>query len=261
MFVRKQSNGELILIGQTDHSRFVGQLSAHWGNRDFARPEPYESVARAATFHDFGWLRYETNPLLDTNSGEPYEFRQIPFSQTQLDNYQWCIDWLSGVDAYSGLLVGMHRTGLWKGRYGKITHPGARYNPQGIRPEIQAFIDRNESRQERERTVVSQDNIWCNYHLLQIWDLLGLYFCCQEPYDDYIEPVPVDYSHESTGVRVTMKPLSAKEVSFEPFPFDARGLKVQIVYKRLPKASFADLESFRAAYFKAEPSVLEYVLV
>lgn len=29
MFVRKQSNGELILIGQTDHSRFVGQLAAH----------------------------------------------------------------------------------------------------------------------------------------------------------------------------------------------------------------------------------------
>jgi len=36
MIVRKQPNGELILIGQTDHSRLVGQLAAHWGNRDFA---------------------------------------------------------------------------------------------------------------------------------------------------------------------------------------------------------------------------------
>lgn len=261
MFVRKQSNGELILIGQTDHSRFVGQLGAHWGNKEFARPEPYESVARAATFHDFGWLRYETNPLLDTNTGEPYEFRQTPFSQKQLDSYQWCIDWLSGVDSYSGLLVGMHRTGLWKGRYGKIAHPGAKYNPQGIRAEIQEFINRNEAWQERERVAITPEMIWVNYHLLQVWDLLGLYFCCQEPYDDYIEPVPVDYSAGSTGVRVTMKPVSAKEVSFEPYPFDARGLKVQISCKRLAQTSFADLESFRAAYFQAEPAVLEYALV
>jgi hypothetical protein len=25
---------------------------------------------------------------------------------------------------------------------------------------------------------------------MQVWDLLGLYFCCQEPYEDFVEPVP-----------------------------------------------------------------------
>ena len=48
MIVRKQPNGELILIGQTDHSRFVGQLAAHWGNNEFAAPEPFDSMVRAA---------------------------------------------------------------------------------------------------------------------------------------------------------------------------------------------------------------------
>ena len=106
MFVRKLANGELILIAQTDHSRFVGQLAAHWGSSDFASPEPYDSVSRAATFHDFGWLRYETSPLIDVETGEPYEFRKTPFSQAQLDSYQWCIDWLGGIDRYSGILSG-----------------------------------------------------------------------------------------------------------------------------------------------------------
>ena len=46
VIVRKQSNDELILIGQTDHSRLVGQLAAHWGNDTFAVPQPYTSMAR-----------------------------------------------------------------------------------------------------------------------------------------------------------------------------------------------------------------------
>ena len=63
MIVRKNPAGSLTLVGQTDHSRFVGQLAAHWGNHDFAAPAPYDSVVRAATYHDYGWLQYETRPL------------------------------------------------------------------------------------------------------------------------------------------------------------------------------------------------------
>lgn len=71
MIIRKGDGPGLVLIGQTDHSRFVGQLAAHWGNREFAKPQPYTSVVRAATFHDFGWLRYETSPLLGAAAGSP----------------------------------------------------------------------------------------------------------------------------------------------------------------------------------------------
>jgi len=63
MIIRKDPSGALTLIGQTDHSRFVGQLAAHWGSRDFEAPKPYDAVVRAATFHDYSWLRYETSPL------------------------------------------------------------------------------------------------------------------------------------------------------------------------------------------------------
>jgi len=63
MIIRKDPSGALTLIGQTDHSRFVGQLVAHWGSRDFEAPKPYDAVVRAATFHDYSWLRYETSPL------------------------------------------------------------------------------------------------------------------------------------------------------------------------------------------------------
>ncbi len=261
MIIRKQPNGEVILIGQTGHSQLVGQLGAHWGNAEFERPKPYDSVARAVTYHDYGWLRYETSPLIDPESGEPYEFRKAPFSQAQLDSYQWCIDWLTGIDRYSGLLVSMHRTGLWNGRYQTIEHPSGKYNPQGLRPEISELISRNEARQEQELASLDRDEVRVNYHLLQVWDLLGLYFCCQDPYDDYIEPVPVSYSDKGKGVRLTMKPAGGGRVAFEPYPFDARPVRVQITYKRLPRTSFPDLEAFRRAYFQAETELLQYELV
>lgn len=261
MFVRKQSDGKLLLIGQTDHSRFVGQLAAHWGNGDFDPPRPYESVVRGVIYHDYGWLRYETQPLVDPKNGEPFEFRQTPFSQAQLDGYQWCIDWLGSIDRYSGLVAGMHRTGLWRARYQKITHPAPRVNPQGLRPEIEEFITRNEKRQKEERSAIGEEQVWFNYHLLQVWDLLGLYFCCQDPYDDHIEPAPLRYSEPNRTVRLTMRPVGQNRVAFEPYPFNVRPLKVQIACKRLPQASFPDAETFRQAYFQAPTGLLEYDLV
>src|SRR5262245_14966465 len=144
MIVRKQDSGELLLIGQTDHSRFVGQLAAHWGNDTFAVPNPYDSMVRAASFHDYGWLRYETGPLINPETGVPYAFLDLPFPASQLASYQWSLDWMADIDAYSGLIVNMHRTGLWRQRYGTIRHPQG-YNPRQLGDDIQEFVKRNEA--------------------------------------------------------------------------------------------------------------------
>src|SRR5215471_10680138 len=101
MILRKLDDGGALAITQTDHSRLAGFFAAHWGNATFAAPNPYESVTRAAVFHDFGWLRYETRPEVDPASGEPYTFISLPFTAEQLEAYQWCVDWLAEVDPYS----------------------------------------------------------------------------------------------------------------------------------------------------------------
>jgi hypothetical protein len=262
MIIRKDPAGSLTLIGQTDHSRFVGQLAAHWGNRDFAAPTPYDSVVRAATYHDYGWLQYETRPLTNPETGEPYPFLGVPMTDRQLAGYQWALDWMTDIDPYSGLVVSMHRTGLWRSRYGKIKHPAGRYNLTTLSPEVQAFIARNEKRQEELRTSLDAKGSWINYRLMQVWDLLGLYFCCQEPYEDFVEPVPVSYAGgDDDGVRMAMKPVGPRRVEFAPYPFDVRPLRVQLTLKRLPQASYPDVEAFRRAWFGAEVSVEEFELV
>lgn len=260
MIVRKQPDGQLLLIGQTDHSRLVGQLAAHWGNESFASPQPYDSVARAAAYHDYGWLSYETAPILLAETGETPEFRQVPTSASQLASYQWCIDWLSGIDPYAGLMVGMHRTGLWRSRYETIKHPQNFTRKLG--PEIENFIAANEARQERERKALNAQRLWTNYRLLQVWDLLGLYFCCNEPDEDYIEPVPLGYDDDrKDGVRLVMKPVSNRKVAFDPFPFDRRSCQVQLSYRRLPATTYGSLDAFRRAYFQAPIELFSFELV
>jgi hypothetical protein len=263
MIVREVPDGSLMLIGQTDHSRFVGQLAAHWGNESFAPPQPYESVVRAATYHDYGWLRYETSPLLDGESGKPYPFLRAPMSQEQVDGYQWCVDWLADIDRYSALLVSRHRTGLWRARYGTIDHP-AGYNVTTLNPAAQQLLDRNEAWQAETLGAMNESErgqLATTYALLQVWDLLGLYFCCQEPCDDYIEPVPMSYADDAERTRLTMTPRSATEVAFDPYPFDARPLTVQLNCKRLPTTRFADQTAFRKAYFQAPTELHEFTLV
>jgi Protein of unknown function (DUF3891) len=260
MIIRKDSNDQLLVIGQTDHSRLVGQLAAHWGNADFAAPRPFESVVRAATFHDYGWLRYETSPLIDPDSGEPYQFLKVPLTATQLAGYQWSLDWMAEIDPYAGLIVSMHRTGLWRGRYQTIKHPSG-YNIKTMSPDIEAFLVRNETWQQGQRAQRNHDEVWTNYRLMQVWDLLGLYFCCQDPYEHYTEPVPTGYgSGDDSGTRLTMKPAGPRTVAFDPYPFDVRPCRVQLTYKRLPAATFPSLEAFRRAYFQAGTQLMEFEL-
>ena len=259
MIFRKLPDGDSMVLTQTDHSRLAGFLAAHWGNDTFAPLQPYESVTRAAVFHDFGWLRYETRPEVNPETGEPYTFINIPFRPEQLEAYQWCVDWLASVDPYSALLVGMHRVGLWKSRYDTIRYPAWRYAGVKYPDEINQFIDRSEPVQERERETIGGDTIWTNYRLLQVWDLLGLYFTMGEPYEHAVEPVPTVYDGDlQSGVRMSMRPLGDCRVAFDPYPFDIRPLQLHIPYRHLDRSSFENSDEFRRAYFQAVPELLTY---
>jgi hypothetical protein len=260
VIVRKMPNGDLLLITQTEHSRLVGQFAAHWGNATFATPKPYESVVRAAIFHDFGWLRYETAPLFDAEKGETPGFRDVPTGETRLAEYAWCTDWLLAGDPYASLIVNMHRTGLWRSRYGKIAHPTYYTSPPTLKPEIKAFADQAEARQERERAAFDEHEVWTNYRLLQVWDLLGLYFCCAEPVSDYIEPCPIGYGGDS-GVRLSLTPAGPGQVAFAPFPFNERPCRVQVTGKRLPQSRYSDRDAFQRAWLQAPTTLMEFELV
>ena len=78
---------------------------------------------RAAALHDHGWLQYETEPSYDPVGKMTPSFFQTKNDERQLAAYGWAIDWLTAIDPYAGLLIGRHRTGLYRGRYGAVAAP------------------------------------------------------------------------------------------------------------------------------------------
>lgn len=260
MILRGNRDNESILVAQTDHSQLVGQMASHWGNNQFESLRPYDSVVRAAIYHDYAWLLYETSPRVDPNSHQPYGFLQLPLKKPQLDSYQWALDWMKAIDPYSALLMSKHRTGLWKSRYGTIRHPQG-YNLSNPAPEIEEFIAMNEKWQKKIETDFDPQIFEANYRLMQVWDLLGLYFCCHEVSEDHIEPVPVSYSLAADGdVSMKMTPLGATKVKFDPYPFNVRPLKIQLRYKLVAPGPFEDDLAFRRAYFQASNELVEFEL-
>ncbi len=206
MIVRYDSDGTIVMINQTDHAHVSGLFAAHWGNETFEVPRPYELVVRGTTYHDIGWLRYETSPQLNPETGKTPTFAQVPKDKQMLDAFEWAGDWLSSIDPYAGLMFSKHRTGLWQSRYGVVTHP-----PTGrggtLPPAIAEFIARSEAKQKQAAEQFDAKEFATNYNLLQVWDLMSLYICTTEVIKpDVIDPVPLGYS-QAKGVPMNLTPL------------------------------------------------------
>jgi len=259
MIVRDGPDGSLILIAQTDHAKLSGQCAAHWGNGDFARPQPYEAVVRAAMFHDSGWYDYEASPSVAPETGRPLNFMQVTWGKPQRRAFEWAIDWMTRIDPYSGLLVSKHRTGLQRGRYGKVAHPKF-FNTQNLPEDNEDFLARNEAAQAEQLRNYNETEFWTNYQLLQAFDLVSLFLCNKDIVDDYIEPVPTSYNSKSQPVRLTLKTIEANRIAVDPFPFDLSPLRVQLIRRRIDRNSFPDQASFREAYFKTTPEAVDFVL-
>ncbi|MDB5643689.1 MAG: hypothetical protein JWN07_3006 [Hyphomicrobiales bacterium] len=261
MIVRPQPDGSLILANQSDHAKLSGVLAAHWGNAKFAAPEPRESFVRAAAFHDCGWFSYETRPNYDLERKAPPNFPQVPLDTQQLAAFQGGLDWLWGIDAYAGLLVSRHRTGLWRNRYGAVAHPPAP-PPRVLTGEVEDFIAHNERKQEDAIAALDGARFRVNYQLLQMLDLMSLFVCTSDPREDRLEHVPTSYAGDGKdGLVMTLAAQGDGRVKVSPFPFDRPEVEAAFVYRHLPAQDFASQEAFRIAYFGAAPKVMTFTFV
>ena len=261
MIVRTLDDGSLIMINQTDHARRSGMFAAHWGNASFEAPRLRDSCMRAAALHDHGWLQYETEPSYDPVAKSTPSFFQTKNDERQLAAYGWAIDWLTAIDPYAGLLIGRHRTGLYRGRYGAVVSPVS-VSRQRNDPMLDEFVARYEAKQERALESFSRAQFVVDYQLLQFWDLFSLALCLREPREEVFSFVPPDYQGDgATGVTITMKPLPNGDIELSPNPFDEPGRVMGYAYRHLPTADYPDIAAFRRAYFGAEPRLMKFRFV
>lgn len=264
-----RAGGALRLVHQVEHGRVAGVLAAAWGNERFAAPDPREPVVLAATRHDEGWRAWDARVLFDELARRPLHFLDIDAAE-HIRLYRQGVERVSLADVYAGVLVGMHWTGLYRGRW---SAPGAaarlgrdchdrRLQDDVVRAEEERWIGaRAQAWTRDEPRSVFETRLWQHYDLLQVWDLLSLYLAVMPPDSTSAGP-PVPWGPqlrdlEHPGRAVTLPAVAARPggeriqltaslpfpgvVALDPFPF-AGPLSVDLEETVLPDRTWGAAE-------------------
>jgi hypothetical protein len=249
MLVRDAGDAWQIVL-QTDHADLSGQLAAAWGGPGFARPEPYAPLRRAARRHDDGWATWEQAPRLDAD-GAPQSFTSVP-APVHLAFYRAGVECAAEEDPAAGLLVSMHMSGLYRQRYDVMPSP-VRSLPDDERDLVDAFVEQEEDRQVALRRLLDADEAWrwTSYALLQVFDVVSLYFGLADvevgsrEARGACEGVPT--TEGGDPVRIAIEPLGPWRVRFDPYPFaqDSAAFTLRRRLLRKPARPWADEDAFR----------------
>src|SRR5215475_10193556 len=205
----------------------------------------------------------ERTPLR-TPGGDPF------LEPVELRAYARNVEWLSSQDPYAGLLVSMHRTGLWQNRYQTFTSPKGRLRERS--PEVKTVMQQLEAKQQEEKKSLSlssptfENDLWFNYRALQIYDLLSLYFCCDGYSDDdhfkeeRLAPIRLSYDNQ-TEVELRIIPAGVRSVRMEPYPFDIAPLTVSARARSIPSGTYGSEEACLEAYHKAPRRLLSFEIL
>jgi len=234
------------LVLQPDHADLAAQLAAAWGGPGFARPEPFAPLVRAARRHDDGWAVWERAPRLDAG-GAPQSFLTVP-APIHLAFYRAAVEAVCEEDAHAGLLVSMHMSGLYRERYGVMPSP-PRALPEEERDLVDAFVQQEEDRQVALRRALDVDEAWrwTSYALLQVLDVVSLYFGLADVEtgaSGACEGVPT--ADGGAPVRIAIEPLGPWRVRFDPYPFAVDPAPLTLRRRLLRKGAWADDDAFRA---------------
>jgi len=266
------------MITQNDHGDLAGQFAAHWGNEEFARLRPYSSMVLAAEAHDNGWWDWDVYPSVDDN-GIPLPFTRTP-REIRSQFYGKGIDNVITRDLYAGLMVSMHGVGLSQKRYGTMPSMVDRQDEFSQRfigdrePTHKGMLDKIR-KMEQYAGMDSQEQIWFNYLMMQVFDRLSLFFCSNFDlttvpatgahtegkgyYGPSIKPTPVRPGQEDGEIKLRV--AAQKTVVVEPYPFDESPLRVTVRGKLIPKINYKSQEEFRETYGKAQRELFEFNLL
>jgi hypothetical protein len=151
----------------------------------------------------------------------------------------------------------MHHTGLAQNRYDVVNSSlsPAKATRSKLEPERARTVQELEADQRATIATFPADaerQIRHNYHLLQVFDLMSLYLCC-DGYDDAgmrpltLEPVPMAFASGTTA-RLTLTPLDSHSIRVQPYPFDTPSFKVCVEARRVRNAPGEGEVACRLAY-------------
>jgi hypothetical protein len=277
MMVCPYDDNRLLLILQVDHSKVTGWFAAHWGNETFARPSPYAAMVLAAHEHDTGWWDWEIKPQVNKEGLPPDYIGSIKHlgGRTWLDFYRHGISRLAEQDPYAGYVVSLHADGLLTQGRGLLP-----YMPDyTVHPEVQEFLREQENYRamlmeqlkssEEYRDFVSDEQLWTNFKLMEVYDQMGQFVCNRYPFNstrrkngptNRLSNTPVPVAPGCEDVVLTFDVKDESNAIVRPYPFDVNPLVVSFTGRLVPNRTYADQGDFLAPFYTAERLTITYRL-
>ena len=102
----------IVAIAQPAHGRIVGMIARAWGGGGFAVPPHWDEVCVAADTHELGMAAWETAPTLNTATGLPHAYYELPRS-VHLAQWQEAGPLALMQGRYIALMVSRHGTWIF----------------------------------------------------------------------------------------------------------------------------------------------------
>ncbi len=274
-------DGRLILIRQQDHGVLAGDIADLWGNDRFDAPKPLDQVRLGAAIHDDAWAEPDAEPLFHEGEGRPQSFWEMEIEK-HIPLYRPGVEAAFRKDPYVGLLVSMHWTGLYRGRWGMQS----RMIQHGVsgRTAVERDLDDAVDEQERHWIDVRQGliqgeirsefeaNLWHNYDLLQAYDFLSLFAGLgdhrpapnaeSQVFADIIRtvdhvPGPRRIQNVPTAiagqrVELTLTAVEPSVVSVDPYPFQSDEVELSVQGTAIEDRRYSNQDEARAALEQGE---------
>jgi hypothetical protein len=245
----KGEESETLVVTHDFHLNLASQFSTRWGNHVFATPDPWFILNYMARNHDLGWQEFDRDPGIDPENGWPYNVVTIPpgdaasiHRRNVARNYRF--------HPYAGVLSTMHIMGFFTSRLGMCDfvtiNDYADKHPDYVRPlvaECEANLERWKAEVASDPDTaewVEEDRLWTNYRLLQVFDMLSLYFCLGIDARIALTNVPVTNSDSAT---VTIEPLGGGRHTLDPYPLAVSPLRILLDAKRVSQPIEAPAEA------------------
>ncbi|MFN6561887.1 MAG: DUF3891 family protein [Nostoc sp. ChiSLP01] len=246
--LHRLSKSGLICITQPHHAWLSGQLAQAWGNELFGEFTPKEEVCLGAQQHDIGWLLWEQKPTLNSQTGYPYKFTELP-TEVHIDIWSGAKQLAFTLGRYVTLLVSLHGTGL----YERFT---SWQNSAKSTQLVESFLKKEYAFQKQIIDILQKDDYYASYvipeviernqKLVATWDALSLILCIGKTGEQHIDRVPTSNGTTTLKLTLTEDKEYHQIVTISPWAFEQN--KIKLVYEgRLLQHTFSDETAMRDA--------------
>jgi hypothetical protein len=235
--IRRPASDDWLLIPQAEHARIAGEIAAAWNVPAFGEIQPREPLLYAVAHHDDGWPEWEARPGVHAD-GRPINFDEMPPVES-IAIWRRSIDRCAAHHPVSGFAVAGHFSALLQ-----------RFNawkrgPDNVRAAAEAFL------KDCEKQMDGWSTSWPGgmstmqaqgdhaVAVLQLFDALSLWLCCQKRMD------AAKFVFPGTG-KVEAAPESEFAFALSPWPLQTPELHLSLPARQIPVCSYrdaADLES------------------